>query len=353
MVKITRLPSGSYRARVHLGGGKYKSITGKDKKEVQLKAAQLEAEIESQSSEGDNPYINMTIAEAISGYINSRTNVTSPKTIREYIQMSNSNYSSVANIKLFDVKEQQIQTLVNTFSASHSPKTTRNMYSLLHSAIQMYRPDCILHIKLPQKEKASINIPTENEITALLNYARDTDFELPLMLGAIGGMRMSEIIGLKWTAVDIESRMITVETAMVLDSDNKPVLKKPKSNAGFRKIKMLPQVADAFSRHKNDGEFVVPLSANTIKKRYEKALTATGCQHYTFHELRHYAASVMIMLGIPVKYIADYLGHETEDMVNRVYGHIMADKKDEIFARLETYYTGIFEKSDTKSDTNK
>ena len=43
MVKITRLPSGSYRARVHLGGGKYKSITGKDKKDVQLKAAQLEA----------------------------------------------------------------------------------------------------------------------------------------------------------------------------------------------------------------------------------------------------------------------------------------------------------------------
>lgn len=352
MVRIDRLPSGSYRARVHLGGGKYKSITGKDKKEVQLRAAQLEAEIESQNAD-DNPYSGITVAEAISGYINSRTNVSSPKTIREYTQMSNNNYSSVANIKLFDLKEQQVQTLVNTFSASHSPKTTRNMYSLLHSAIQMYRPDCILHIKLPQKEKASIKIPTENEIATLLNYARDTDFELPLMLGALCGMRMSEIIGLKWTAVDIESRMITIETAMVLDSDNKPVLKKPKSNAGFRKIKMLPQVADALCRHKNDGEFVVPLSASSIKKRYEKALTATDCQHYTFHELRHYAASVMIMLGIPVKYIADYLGHETEDMVNRVYGHIMADKKDEIFARLETYYTEIFEKSVTESVTNK
>ena len=49
----------------------------------------------------------------------------------------------------------------------------------------------------------------------------------------------------------------------------------------------------------------------------------------------------MIMLGIPVKYIADYLGHETEDMVNRVYGHIMADKKDEMFDRLASYYNGI------------
>ena len=55
----------------------------------------------------------------------------------------------------------------------------------------------------------------------------------------------------------------------------------------------------------------------------------------------------MIMLGIPVKYIADYLGHETEDMVNRVYGHIIADKKDEMFDRLDDYYNSIFEKSDT------
>ena len=352
MVKITRLPSGSYRARVHLGGGKYKSITGKDKKDVQLKAAQLEAEIEAKSNT-DDPYSDMTIADALGGYIDSRSNVSSPKTIAEYRQMAKNYFLPITNVSLSDLKEQQVQTLVNTFSASHSPKTTRNMYSLLHSTIQMYRPDCILHIKLPQKEKTNIKIPTENEITSLLHYARDTDFELPLMLGALCGMCMSEIIGLKWTAVDIEARMITIDAAIVLDSDNKPVLKKPKSNAGFRKIKMLPQVADAFSRHINDGEFVVPLSASSIKKRYEKALTATGCQHYTFHELRHYAASVMIMLGIPVKYIADYLGHETEDMVNRVYGHIMADKKDEIFARLETYYTGIFEKSVTKSVTDK
>lgn len=61
MVKIERLPSGSYRARVHLGGGKYKSITGKDKKAVQLEAAQIEAGIKSaQQSENG-----MTVSEAL------------------------------------------------------------------------------------------------------------------------------------------------------------------------------------------------------------------------------------------------------------------------------------------------
>lgn len=71
MVKITRLPSGSYRARVHLGGGKYKSITGKDKKDVQLKAAQLEAQIESQGAD-DNTYSGMTITEAMEKYVEAK-----------------------------------------------------------------------------------------------------------------------------------------------------------------------------------------------------------------------------------------------------------------------------------------
>ncbi len=85
MANITRLPSGSYRARVHLGGGKYKSITGKDKKDVQLRAAQLEAEIESQNAD-DDIYSGMTVAEAMEKYVEAKKNVLLPKTYREYTQ---------------------------------------------------------------------------------------------------------------------------------------------------------------------------------------------------------------------------------------------------------------------------
>ena len=91
-----------------------------------------------------------------------------------------------------------------------------------------------------------------------------------------------------------------------------------------------------------DKEFVTELQSYSIYNKYKFALKrCCPGKHYSFHELRHYCASVMIMLGIPVKYIADYLGHETEDMVNRVYGHVMADKKDEMFDRLELYYSKV------------
>ena len=72
MVKIERLPSGSYRARVHLGGGKYKSITGKDKKDVQLRAAQLEADLTSQKPDKPDP---MILSEAIENYIKLKKDI--------------------------------------------------------------------------------------------------------------------------------------------------------------------------------------------------------------------------------------------------------------------------------------
>ncbi|MCI8388959.1 MAG: site-specific integrase [Clostridiales bacterium] len=349
MIKAERLESGSYRVKVHLGGGKYKSITRPTKKEAQIAAAQFEAELAENKIKSEDPHCGMTVSQAIDTYISTLSNVASPKTIREYKQMRNNNYKSIENIKISDITSQQIQAAVNDFAINHSPKTTRNAYSLLRSSIISQRPDFSPKIKLPQKERPQIVIPTEREVIALLDYAKDSDLELPLMLAALCGMRMSEIIGLQWKSVDIETDTIRIENAIVLDENNRQVLKKPKSDAGYRTIKLLPQVSAALIRNKNDRDFVVDLTANSIKKRYNKALEATGCEHYTFHELRHYAASVMIMLGIPVKYIADYLGHETENMVNRVYGHIMADKKDEMFARLETYYKSVFEKSATKS----
>lgn len=359
MVKIERLPSGSYRARVHLGGGKYKSITDKDKKTVQLLAAQYEADIEAAQAKENDPNRDMTVYEAIGKYIESKKNVLSPTTYREYTQTWRNNFADINDIPIYDLTQQQIQVEINKLSAANAPKTVRNKYGVLSSTISMFRPDFVCRITLPQKKKSEIVIPTEHDMMALFEETYGTSLEIPILLGSISGMRASEIIGLKWSTVDFEKRTIRIDTAKVLDIERNTVEKGTKSRAGTRTIRILPHVYDALQRHYDPtAVFVTDLTYAQIYDRYQNAL-ARCCpgKHYTFHELRHYAASVMIMLGIPVKYIADYLGHETEDMVNRVYGHIMADKKDMLFEKVESYYGDVFcrcnfEKSDTISDTN-
>lgn len=336
----------SWRVKVYAGNKKYRSVTGVTKAEAIQKAEKLQAELlaEREKPKSDNPYDDLTVAEAMERYVEAKKNALSPKTYREYTQTRKNSLKLLHDIKIGELTQEQVQIAVGEAAVDHEPKTVRNMHGLLSSALKMFRPDFTLHTKLPQKKKPDIIIPTEADVVALLTEVQGTDIDAPVHLAALCGMRMSEILGLRWEKIDFEKKTICVCAAKVRDIDNNIVLKGTKSTAGERTIKMLPAVETALRRAREavpDSEFVTDLKSNSIYDRYQKALKAVCDKHYTFHELRHYAASVMIMLGIPVKYIADYLGHETEDMVNRVYGHIMADKKDEMFDRLASYYNGI------------
>lgn len=336
----------SWRIKVYVGNKKYRSVTGATRAEAIQKAEKLQSELlaEREKPKSDNPYDDLTVAEAMERYVEAKKNALSPKTYREYTQTRKNSLKSLHGIKIGDLTQEQVQIAIGEAAVDHEPKTVRNMHGLLSSALKMFRPDFTLHTKLPQKKKPDIVIPTESDVVALLAEVRGTDIDAPVHLAALCGMRMSEILGLRWEKIDFAKKTICVCAAKVRDIDNNIVLKGTKSTAGERTIKMLPAVEAALRRAHEvmpGSEFVTDLKSNNIYDRYQKALKAVCGKHYTFHELRHYAASVMIMLGIPVKYIADYLGHETEDMVNRVYGHIMADKKDEMFDRLASYYNGI------------
>ncbi len=346
MVKVDKLPSGSYRARVNIGFGKYKTFTAKTKKEVQLKAFQFEADFESSSSQ--NSYAALTVAEAVEKYIESKKNILSPTTYKGYKSLQENIFPSLVEVKLCDLNQEQIQIAVNIAAAELSPKTVRNMHGLLSSTLKMFVPSFMLNTTLPQRKKSDVVIPTEEDMISLFNATRDTDMEIPILLAAVCGLRRSEIAGLKWSAVDFKKSALKIEGALVENCEKELILKGTKSSAGYRTIKLQSNVLKALKRHQTpEAEFVTSLTPTAIYKHYKKFLKkACPGKDYTFHELRHYAASVMIMLGIPTKYIADYLGHETVDMVNRVYGHIMSDKKDLIFSGLENYYCGVFSKCD-------
>ena len=338
MVKITRLPSGSYRARVHIGGGKYKSITGKDKKEVQLQAAQLEAEVAITAS---SPISAMTLSEAIDGYIAQKQNVLSPSTVRGYRAVQRNATPELMQMQLREIDNETVQRAVNDFAKEHSPKYTRNAYGLISATLAAYMPDLRLKITLPQKQKHEIEIPTEEEMQKIFAFVKDTDMELPIRLGACCGMRRSEILGLKWEDIDLDNGIIHISEALVLDENNKTVSKGTKSIAGTRTIRIYPFVKDILKKTPRENKYLVSLTGIQITKRFSKVLKDCEIRHYTFHALRHYLVSVMLSLNVPKSYIADYVGHETEHMIDAVYGHIMARKKTNVEDILQQYFSQI------------
>ena len=218
----------------------------------------------------------------------------------------------------------------------------RNIHGFLTAVLQTYRPDFVLHTTLPQKKKPSISIPTEDEIKKLFEMTDGTDLYIPVLLAAVCGMRRSEIAALTWDRVDFKKGIIIINQALVLGDDHEFIEKTTKTTAGTRTIRMIPLVSSALQRHKAENptsDGYITIRPDLISNRFYNLIRKSDLPNYRFHDLRHYTVSVMLSLNVPKNYIADYVGHETENMIDQVYGHIMQSRKTTVEDQMQDYFS--------------
>ena len=249
---------------------------------------------------------------------------------------------SLIELKLSNITEEGIQYAINVEAKDHAPKTVRNISGALSAVLKAYRPEFVYTVKLPQKEKPEIYIPTSEEIKKLLEHFKDTEMEIPIMLAAFLGLRQSEIVGLKWKNVSEDCKTIKIDSAIVSGEDNKLFEKAPKSTAGNRNLSVPKELADKLKKSERHTEYVTQLNATAIYKRFSKALKTLGIKHFRFHDLRHYNASVMLSLNIPNKYAQARMGHATDNMLKNVYQHLMSEKEKEVNENVNKYFDDLF-----------
>ena len=341
-VKINELPSGNFNAKVFdytdtAGKRHYKSITAPSKREVKKMIAEFLAERDNKKASVPD----MTVGEAIEKYIEIKNNVLSPSTIRGYKKIRYRNLQNLMDIKIVRLTAEDVQIEINKESATHSPKTVRNMHGLLSSALSMYAPSLVLKTTLPQKNKSEIKIPTEIEVQKMLSAVADTELEIPIYLAAFCGLRASEISALKWSDIDLENRTMHINKALVLDDEGVYVEKGTKTVAGTRTVRLFTPVYNTLNKSERATEKVTTITPQQLKNKFFAMLNKNDIPHYRLHDLRHYTVSVMLALNIPKKYIADYVGHESERMIDEVYGHIMQNAKNDFMEKADDYFTNF------------
>lgn len=334
MATAKKLPSGNYRVRVHIGNGKYKSFTAERKAD-----AEYAANLYLQTYKDKRSPTKITVGEAIDQYIDSKSNILSPSTIREYRRMRSHYLKDIIDKPVFRLSNQEVQSAINTEAQTHAYKTVRNIYGLLSAAL---KGKVDLAVALPQKEKPKITIPTEQEIRQLLQYAAGKEIELPIMLSACLGLRRGEISPLDYTDIDFQRKTVTVSKSMVLNSEGEWVIKTPKSYSGNRTLKIYDFIMEKIQSRKDAGLPLVTLTPNQISDEFTYALERLGLPHFRFHDLRHYNASVMLSLNIPDKYAMERMGHATNNMLKTVYQHTMQEKEDSVDASLNQYFSTMY-----------
>lgn len=337
MATARKLPSGNYRIRVYVGkdeNGKplYKSITAETKKEAERKAAVYEYEADKKKKDG------LTIGEVIDLYIKNGDHILSPASVRKYDSMRRNNYASIQDKHVTEMKKTAYQAFVNEISQNYSPKSVASICGLLTAALKAYDDNVNLSLKRPKLQNAGITIPTDAQVKKLIDGAGTAEMRLAFVMGAVLGMRRSEICALTWA--DIEGSVIHITKAMVQDKNNKWVIKGTKTNAGTRDldapdyvISMLQSIKAPESKQ---SDRIFPFTPSAVTMRFYKVSKNAGIK-CRFHDLRHYNASIMLALGVPDKYAMQRMGHATPHMLKTVYQHIIDDQEKKVNAKMNRY----------------
>ena len=348
MATARKLPSGSWRCQIYSHTEEYvqedgtikkkriyKSFTSnlpgtKGKRDAERQAAEWAAGKESVSK------CNFTYSEALERYIEARSSVLSPSTIREYKRSRKSDLQGLMDKMLSEITQEDVQLEINKESLTHSPKSVRNMHGLLSAVFATYRPEFTLRTALPKKKPPTLYIPDEDDIKKLISYVKDTEMEIPVLLAAFGPMRRGEIAAL--CSDHIAGDVVHVEYALALDANGKWGRKSTKTEKGDRYIEFPHFVIEKMSGISGQ---ITHLTPGQISDRFVTIIKKSGLPKFRFHDLRHYSASIQHALGIPDAYIMQRGGWKSDTVLKNVYRHALDDSTKKMNTVANDYFNSL------------
>ena len=241
------------------------------------------------------------------------------------------------------VSPTDIQNLVNGWTSRIAPRTVRRHYGVLRAVLAyavtsdlIARSPC-RGIKLPRVAEPRSKLLSPAEVASIAD-AMDPAERPVVWLGALLGLRWSEVAGLRVGRIDFTSRTLHVAEAVTRGRHGRLVSGAPKSRSGIRRLPVPEALSEMLRGHlgargltEADAEVFVfgdakggPLHYSNWRTRvWLPACAKAGCEGAGFHDLRRANATVMIAEGVDVKTAQQRLGHSDVRMTLGLYARVM------------------------------
>lgn len=203
-------------------------------------------------------------------------------------------------------------------------------------------------IERPRKEKFVGSVYDASELETLFAIVKNKRIELAVILGAFYGLRRSEIVGLKWDAIDFEKKTLTIKhtvTEVTLDGKITTIAKdRTKTKSSYRTLPLVAPFEELLHRLKAEQELNQKVCGKAYCKDYldyiyvneigERIKPGYITQHFAivlknhnlkkirFHDLRHSCASLLYANGVSLKEIQEWLGHSDISTTSNIYTHL-------------------------------
>lgn len=309
-MSLEKLPSGHYRLRKMVDGKLYTRT-------FDHKPNQAECEKALVSCLKDKPTLSMsgTVRQCVKGYMESKSNVLSPSTIKGYTSMLKQIDDKFMDIKMEDLTLPMLQNEINRYAQDHSPKSVSN-YSGFLTSVARFVGLGIQSPTLPTKERSTAYIPSKNDIKRIVDYFKDTEYEIAILL-TLYGLRRSELMAL--TLDDLSGNTLTINKAKVEALAGEWITKTTKTTDSTREVIISDELADKIRKQ----GFIYKRSVGYLRDLLYKAQSDLGIPHFPLHKMRHFFASYMHDQGYSDQQIMSAGGWKTNQVMRSVYQHAL------------------------------
>lgn len=351
---------GRWVASVHLGwqGGKRQRRDLYAKTKAEAKAL-LKGAVESRDLTGSVPSVRLTVGAFLAQWCDGLD--VRPSTARSYRMICEQHLTpslgriSLARLGIADIE----RYLVSAGASGLSPRTVHHHHAVLRRALGdaerwgLVTRNAAKLVRGPRVPHVAVSPLTPEEAQQFLETTKGDRLHGLWSLALATGMRQGELLGLAWEDVDLESARVHVRLALQW-IDGKPELVEPKTKSSRRSIPLSQLAVDALRRHKarqakerlalgdrwQDRGFVfaaskgLPLQSSVVVHSFHHSLEAAGLRRVRFHDLRHTAATLMLLAGVPLRVVMEILGHSSISITANTYAHVLPSLSVDAAERL-------------------
>ena len=352
MAKPTKLPSGSWRIRWLDHEGKRRSATCESWNQAQQELRRLEAEADAvRAGRQRAPPPDRTFDELADYWLSQRA--IHKRSRRDDISIVRCHLRpAFGGLLLRHVGVERIDALMA--ARQHlSPKTVRNIVTLLvtmlNVAVDLGWLDRVPRVRKPRVRMFNSDyryLRNKDEVRRFLDAARDDGLDVYTLYAAaiFTGMREGELAGLRWSDVDFDRRLITVQRSFAGPTKAGDVRYVPVLDGLLSILRAWRlRAGGSWFVFANEADNMHRPSARIFQERLHRVLDAAGFPrppaevrhvHYiNFHSLRHTFASHWVMGGGDLFRLQKIMGHKTVQMTMR-YAHLQPAAFAEDHGRL-------------------
>ncbi len=196
----------------------------------------------------------------------------------------------------------------------------------------------------PRVARREMHALSPDEARQVLAAAEGEPLEPLFRLAITAGLRLGELLALRWPEVDLERHTLSVVATLEQRHGHQPVVAEPKTGTSRRQVHLGSAVVEDLRRHRlaqpgigfvftrGDGR---PLSRSIVDKAWTRLNERAGVHAVRFHDLRHTAATLLLGRGVHPKIVSEMLGNATVAITLDLYSHVTPTMQREAAATMD------------------